>query len=304
LHSQPAKDFLWAKNTLTQRVIGPVSSATALIDASGLKPGDFAGLAFLNMPYACIGIMRKEDGYILRFYDQFKNRTIEQKLTSGRINLRATGNYEQDMAQFSYSVDGNTFMNIGDSILLPYQLKTFQGSRYALFAYNTSGREGGYADFEDFKVAEPLADRSNNIPMGKVITLTNMATNLPAWANPHGMLHFANPGSQEFNGAGCRFRVHDRGKGRVALEALNGTGFLTVVGIGLPGDVRLMKEDPVSSLFQWQDLLHNQCMLLSLKTNRYMGLIPNTGEPYSADHPGTLPDRKDGTVLVWKIVEE
>ncbi len=109
---------------------------------------------------------------------------------------------------------------------------------------------------------------------------------------------------QEFNGTGCQFRVHDRGKGRVALEALNGTGFLTVVGIGISGDVRLMKEDSEGSLFQWQDMLHNQCMLLSLKTNRYLGLIPNTGEPYSADHPGTLPSRKDGSVMVWKVVDE
>ncbi len=48
LHTLPAKDFLWAKNTLTQRVIGPVSSATAVLDASALKPGDFAGLAIFK----------------------------------------------------------------------------------------------------------------------------------------------------------------------------------------------------------------------------------------------------------------
>jgi len=96
--------------------------------------------------------------------------------------------------------------------------------------------------------------------------------------------------------------VHDRGKGRVALEALNGSGFLTVVGIGLAGDVRLKKEESKGSLFQWQDMLHNQCMLLSLKTNRYLGLIPGTGGPYSAVHPGTLPGRRDGTVMVWRVV--
>ncbi len=303
LHTLPANDFLWARNTLTQRVIGPVSFATTLLDASALKPGDYAGLAFLNIPYASIGIMRKDDGFVLRFYDQYKNQTIDEKLTSARINLRATGNYERDIAQFSYSTDGITFINIGDSIRLPYQLKTFQGSRYALFAYNTSGKNGGYADFEDFKLLEPFADRSCNIPLNKVITLTNMATNLPVWANPHGMMHSAYPGSAGFNDTGCRFRVHDRGKGRVALEAQNGTGFLTVVGIGLSGDVRLMKEESEASLFQWQDMLHNQCMLLSLKTNRYLGLIPDTGEPYSADHPGTLPNRKDGTVMIWNTAE-
>lgn len=304
LHTLPATDFLWAKNTLTQRVIGPESYATAVLDASSLKEGDYAGLAYLNMPYASLGIAKNSNGFVLRFYDQYKNKTIEEKITSGKISLRASGDYEKDIAQFSYSVDGKNFTNIGDSIRLPYQLKTFQGSRYALFAYNTNGKEGGYADFDDFKLVEPLADRSKNIPLEKIITLTNLGTNSPVWANPHGMMHSTSLGSREANGTGCQFRVHDRGKGRVVLEALNGTGFLTVVGIGISGDVRLMKQESEGSLFQWQDMLHNQCMLLSLKTNRYLGLTPGTGEPYAADRPGTLPNRKDGTVMVWKIVEQ
>jgi beta-xylosidase len=304
LYTMPAKDFLWAKNTLTQRVIGPESYATAILDASALKDGDFAGLAYLNMPYAALGILKNKDGFVLRFYDQYTNKTIDNQLTSGKISLRATGEYEKDIAQFSYSTDGKTFTNIGDSIRLPYQLKTFQGSRYALFAFNTAGKDGGYVDFEDFKLVEPLADRSQNVPVGKIITLTNLGTNSPVWANPHGMMHSTSQGSREFNGPGCKFRVHDRGKGRVALEAMNGTGFLTVVGIGISGDVRLMKQESEASLFQWQDMLHNQCMLLSLKTNRYVGLTPGTGEPYAADRPGTLPNRKDGVVLSWKVVSE
>jgi xylan 1,4-beta-xylosidase len=304
LHTMPAKDFLWARNTLTQRVIGPVSSATTILNANGLKPGDLAGLAFLNMPYASIGVVLKNDGFVLLYYDQYKNKTIEEKLPSGKVSLRATGNYEEDIAQFSYSTDGTSFVDIGDSIRLPYQLKTFQGSRYALFAYNTTGKEGGYADFEDFKLVEPLADRSKNIPVGKIIILTNLATNMPVWANPHGMMSSTRPDSPESTGTGCQFRVYDRGKGRVALEALNGTGFLTVVGIAISGDVRMMKEESEGSLFQWQDMLHNQCMLLSIKTNRYLGLIPGSGDPYSADRQGTLPNRKDGTVLLWKTIAE
>lgn len=304
LNTMPAKDFLWAKNTLTQRVIGPQSSATTVLDGSALKSGDFAGLAYLNIPYAALGILKTDEGFVLRFYDQCTNKTITQKLPSGRISLRTTGDYEKDIAQFSYSIDGYTFVNVGDSVRLPYQAKTFQGSRYALFAYNTAGKEGGYADFDDFRVNEPLADRSKNIPLGKTITLTNLGINQSAWANPHGMLHSAGPGSREFSGTGCQFIVHDRGKGRVALEAMNGTGFVTVVGIGISGDVRLIKNETEASLFQWIDMLHGQCMLLSLKTNRYVGLEPGTSAPYSALRPGPLPNRKDGAVLSWKIVGE
>ena len=66
---------------------------------------------------------------------------------------------------------------------MPYQLKTFQGTRYALFAYNAEGREGGFADFDNFKLDEPLADRSQNIPIGQIIRLTNYGSGKRVWAN-------------------------------------------------------------------------------------------------------------------------
>jgi hypothetical protein len=188
---------------------------------------------------------------------------------------------------------------VGEGIRLPYQLKTFQGVRYALFAFNTAGREGGFADFASFRVDEPLADRSQNLPVGKIITLTNLGNGKKVWANPRGILHSAGPGSAEASTPAACFRVHDRGQGQVALEAMDGSGFVTVVGIGLSADVRVLKDESKGSLFQWQDLLRGQCMLLSLKTNRYVGLNPITGEPYSADSPGPGPDRKDGAVFHW-----
>lgn len=303
LHTMPAHQFLWAKNTLTQRGIGPVSSATVLLDAAKLKQGDIAGLGLLNMPYATLGVIPEKNGYTLRWYAQKDNRKQDVSLESSRVYLRVTGVFDQDMAQFSYSLDGQTFTNIGDSVCMPYQLKTFQGTRYALFAYNTEGKNGGYADFDDFKVDEPMADRSANLPLGKVIMLTNLGNGNPVWASAHGMLRSAGKGSKEAGSKACLFRVHDRGKGRVALEALDGSGFVTVVGAGLAADVRTLKQETEGSLFQWQDMLYGQCMLLSLKTQRFVGLNLETGEPYSADWPGADPDRKDGTVFTWKIVE-
>lgn len=305
LRTQPAGDFLWAKNTLTQRGIGPVSVATVEIDASRLKEGDLAGLAMLNMPYAYLGVTRQDGQWRLRWYGQQADRQEELEVTGDGvrdIRLRITGDFVQAWAQFSYSTDGGkTFTDVGERVPMPYQLKTFQGTRYALFAYNTAGNYGGYAEFDSFTVDEPEADRSANLPVGKEIRLVNLSNGTAAWANPHGMLHSMGAGSKEFDGAGCRFRVHDRGQGRVALEALNGTGFVTVVGAGLSSDVRLLKEETEGSLFMWQDMLDDQCMLLSLKTQRYVGAAPDTGEPYSADWAGASPDRKDGTVFQWEV---
>ncbi len=54
LYTMPAKSFLTAKNSLTQRGIGPVSYATVELDGSKLKAGDVAGLGLMNIPYAWI----------------------------------------------------------------------------------------------------------------------------------------------------------------------------------------------------------------------------------------------------------
>jgi len=305
LHALPAAHFLVARDTLTQRVIGPVSSATVVLDGTGLQPGDIAGLGLLNMPCAWIGLARTDAGLVLRWYNQVTNETIDQPVPGPRVSLRATGDYDADLARLSYSVDGTTFTPVGAEIRLPFQLKTFQGVRYSLFAFNTAGHEGGVAEFTAFSVAEPLADRSQNLPLGKVITLTNLANGTVAFANPNGILHWTKADSKVAASPAARFRVLDRSHGRVALEALNGAGFVTVVGLGLSADVRVQAKESDGSLFQWQDMIRDrQCMLLSLKTHRFVGLDPATGEPYGADWPGAHPDRKDGTVLTWTEVTE
>ncbi|WP_431292730.1 glycoside hydrolase family 43 protein [Pedobacter sp. P26] len=303
LHTLPAKDFLWARNTLTQRGVGPESEATVELNAQKLKDGDIAGLGLMNIPYAWMGILREGNHFVFRIFDQYRQKTINKPLKSPRIYLRAFGNFDEDIARLSYSTDGKTFENVADSIRLPYQLKTFQGTRYALFAYNTKGKEGGYAEFDHFQLNEPLADRTKNLPLGKIITLTNLADSRQLWPNPHGMLCPGRSFTVNSDSA-YQFRVLDREQGKVALQALNGTGFLTITSQGLSADVRLIKEETPGSLFVWQDMLKGQCMLLSLKTKRFVGLDPHTGELYGADWPGTLPNRKDGTVFSWQVVNE
>lgn len=303
LYTLPARSFMFAKNTLTQRAVGPESTVTVEVDARALKEGDVAGLALLNTPYYWIGVVRTDEGFILRFYDMVKNNRTDEPLSSPYVWLQAHGDFDKDLASMVYSTDGKEYKTLGGKLRLGYQMHTFQGVRYALFAYNMEEREGGYACFDNFKVDEPFADRSKNLPVGKVITLTNLANGEQVWANPHGILHHVAPGNKAFGGLGCRFRVHDRGQGRVALESADGSGFVTVTGLGLSGDVRLMKQETDGSLFLWQDMLWGHTMLLSLKTNRYVGLNPLTGEPYAADWPGARPDRKEGTVFAWTVVD-
>lgn len=56
------------------------------------------------------------------------------------------GDYDKSQLQYSYSLDGKNWENIGEQMLSPYQLKTFQGVRVALYAFNKKELNGGVAD--------------------------------------------------------------------------------------------------------------------------------------------------------------
>ena len=320
LRTQPAEQLMWARNTLTQRVIGPRAITTVELNVKNLKAGDIAGLGNINVPCSWIGVVKMRNGenekkgkgaYTLRCFEQLTNDTIDQDitLTDGRIWLRSIGDYDHDQAQYAYSTDGKNFQTIGRMMPLSYQLISFQGSRHALFAFNKEGKNGGYAEFDNFTVEEPDADRSGNIPYGKTLAassaadrwfrIINKATGRPANCDPHGILYDTNTGDK---GERTQFQIIDKGNGRVALKCRDGR-YLKVYGDGLPGDVRFTRDEKEAEVFLWQDLLNHDFMLLSLKNHRYLGKSPTTGSPYSMDFTGPDPARRNGSVLHWEAVE-
>ena len=301
LHSMPAKQLLWAKNTLTQRAIGPVSYTSVKLDASRLKVGDEAGLGAINTPYASLGVVKTDKGLNLRCYDQNTNKEVLKPLAKSKVVwLRLWGDYDKSQLQYSYSLDGKTWENIGEQMLSPYQLKTFQGVRVALYAFNKKELNGGVADFDDFKVEEPMADRTANLPIGKTIRFSNLADGSLMDATGHGLMHSS--GNRKDMRNQVKFVVEDRGKGKIALKTADGR-YVYIAGAGLSGDVRLTSDSSKEEEFLWQDMLYNRCMLLSLKTQRYVGKNPVDGSPYSADFQGADAGMKNGCVFSWEIVE-
>ena len=142
LHSLPAPNFWMARNTLTQRAVGPQSSATTMLDASGMKENDVAGLALLNRPYAWVGVRRSASGLALQQYDQTVDSTATIPLRATRVWLRADCDFLTEESHFSYSTDGTKWTRFGRVFTTAFQLKTFQGVRFALFHYNTGGAAG------------------------------------------------------------------------------------------------------------------------------------------------------------------
>lgn len=316
LNTMPADQLLWARNSLTQRVIGPRSTMTVELYVKGMKDGDVAGLGNINIPDSWIGVVKsalpKGGSLRLQAFEQLKNDTtsIELPANTQKIWLRLNGDYDNNVAHYEYSLDGKEFKQLGGDMKLSYQLTTFQGSRAALFAFNHKGKEGGYAEFDNFVTVEPDADRSQNIPYGKTIQIINLANNRPMFAMPHGLLYDTAPvrgipaGTKkaESKDNETYFRLIDRGNGKVLLQCVDGR-YITVTGLGLPGDVKLTKDASKAEEFMWQDYLDHEFMLMSTRTHTYIGKSPTTGSPYSMDSKGADPARKNGSVFKYIVVE-
>nr|MCU0793838.1 glycoside hydrolase [Opitutaceae bacterium] len=254
----------------------------------GLRPGDLAGLALLNCPYATLGVARvSPDGappaYVLRLFDQRTGVTIETPLPGPRVWLRAHCDFLAETATFAWSTDGLSFAPIGDTILLIFQLRTFQGVRYSLFNYHVGAGPAGHADFSTFTVHEPHPrGLFRPIPLGRSIRLTvrGRDTTLPL------------PGAESL-------RVLDLGQGRVALAAADGR----LVSVASPASVDLRSGPPTASeSWQWTETVYGDLILLSVATHRHLRVHPETGA-LSADHPGPLPNRADGSCFDWTLSE-
>ncbi|MGE9313130.1 glycoside hydrolase 43 family protein [Niabella sp. CJ426] len=148
--------FLQARNTLTQRTIGPVSSGTTSIDVSNMKDGDFAGITLLQRNYGIVGV--KIEGYKKTFVmiNASNNNPVVAAtvpLNQNVVHLKVACDFtnKKDVADFFYSLDGKTWIPIGTQLKMAYTIPHFMGYRYGLFNYATK-ETGGYADFDYFRI--------------------------------------------------------------------------------------------------------------------------------------------------------
>jgi ABC-type transporter Mla MlaB component len=297
LHSLSAPDFWQARNALTQRAIGPVSVPTVRLDVSGLGVGDTAGLALLNSPYAWIGVRYAGNDLELTFFDQSKGKSKARVLTTGQIWLRAHCNFLTEKARFSYSLDGRRFVPFGDEFTTIFQLTTFQGVRYALFAY---GSGGGHADFTAFTVDEPRPRAlTRPIPVGKRIRLENMDGHRVLVARGDGLACVPTSDPLARSGSAL-FGVVDRGRGRIALQVADGR-FVTVTGLGADGRVSIAAQrEGDQQVFQWSEMPLGDLLFLSIESHRHLRALPDG--VVQADEPGAQFDRRNGASFDWQEV--
>ena len=154
--------FVMARNTLTQRTIGPESSGEILIDVSGMKEGDFAGLALLQRNYGLVGV-EYENGtksiVMINTENQISDEAGRVPLTQNKVYLKAECNFHDraDVASFFYSLDGINWNLIGSQLQMVYTLPHFMGYRFGLFNYATE-KPGGYVDFDYFRITGEISE--------------------------------------------------------------------------------------------------------------------------------------------------
>jgi hypothetical protein len=237
-------------------------------------------------------------------FDQTNRKTTNAPSSPTHVWLRVACNFDTEKAIFSWSTDGKEFAPLGDPFIMAYQLITFQGVRFALFNYNTGGKAGGYADFDNFTVDEPRARGiEREIAVGKMITLTSGADDTVLAIDTTNMslvnVTANDPGAAAQN---VQFQIVDLGEGRVALKADN-SQFVSAASDGVVLKGLAGKTPGDAESFQWVNLMRGDTMLMSLANHRYLATKPNSPGPVTVSATGPRPDRKGGACFKWKAVE-
>lgn len=150
LKASQAKNLKEARNTLTQRVQGPSSEGSVLVDITGLKDGNVAGFGVFQFPYAYVAVQQEgDDRKIVMCNDGEIVETVDA-LKGNKIWIRARVMDKDFTARFYYSLDGETYFPIGNELKMGLGLD-WTANRFALFNYSTKANGvGGYADFDWF----------------------------------------------------------------------------------------------------------------------------------------------------------
>lgn len=154
--------FLLARNTLTQRTVGPVSTGITALDVSNMKDGDFAGLGLLQKNFGLVGVQVEGDIKLIVMINASSGKPEEVArvpLSNRTIHLKAECDFrnKKDVAHFFYSLDGQSWTPIGTELKMAYTLPHFMGYRFALFNYATK-QVGGWADFDYFRIMDKISE--------------------------------------------------------------------------------------------------------------------------------------------------
>lgn len=159
------QSLIFARNTLTQRLVYPKSRIGVTVDFSDLKDGDYAGLCALQgcyamaavklengVPYLVMGMRKAKSADMVpeEIRDEPCPEYEKISLSGTQIRLIMEAEFERmkDTVRFYYDA-GEGERQIGPEHKLFFKLDHFVGCRAGLFAFSTK-ESGGTAGFEEF----------------------------------------------------------------------------------------------------------------------------------------------------------
>lgn len=173
---QIATNLLNARNTLTQRTFGPVSSVQTALDVSKMKNGDRAGLALFTARYGTIEVRMDNDAKTLVMVNSSSttSHTDVQSipLTNSKVYLKVDADFrnQSDKGTFYYSLDGLNWTQLGNTQQMSYSTNNhFMGYRFALYNYATTAL-GGYVDFDYYRISDELKGATAQTVLGASMT--------------------------------------------------------------------------------------------------------------------------------------
>jgi beta-xylosidase len=154
--------FLLARNSLTQRTIGPVCTGSIAIDVSNMKDGDMAGLALLQKNYGIVGVEAGSGEKHIVMINATGGKPVQAAkipLNQQTVFFKTACDFtdKKDIADFFYSLDGKNWTPIGTRLKMAYTIPQFIGYRFALFNYATKNT-GGFVDFDYFRIADQIPE--------------------------------------------------------------------------------------------------------------------------------------------------
>lgn len=152
--------FLVARNSLTQRTIGPICTGIISLDVSNMKDGDFAGLGLLQKNYGQVGVKINGSSKTIVMINAGNGKaeevaTIALNQTTVFFKAECDFSNRKDTANFFYSLEGNNWTALGTPLKMSYTLPHFIGYRFTLFNYAAKNTLG-FADFDYFRITDTI----------------------------------------------------------------------------------------------------------------------------------------------------
>jgi len=163
------RNIFHAKNTLTQKSMGPVCEAVVTVDGSSLNNGDFAGLSAFQGDYAFVGITKEESGYYAVMLSNESKGGIwdlseeegyveaKEPVSDSELTVKVKCDFAKDQATCFIKAE-NGFRQIGSAHDLRFRLDHFTGARFALSCFSTAS-PGGTAVLKKFRWDGQLGHR-------------------------------------------------------------------------------------------------------------------------------------------------